>query len=83
MADFPILSILLWIFVPLYFRNRITTMPEYLERRYGGQARTLYAYLIVASLRIRELRPGVLYGRVCHRADVGFNRHAAVWTLEP
>ena len=27
---FPALSILLWIFVPLYVRNRITTMPEYL-----------------------------------------------------
>jgi SSS family solute:Na+ symporter len=46
---FPALSILLWIFVPLYVRNRITTMPEYLERRYGPRARTLYAVLIVAS----------------------------------
>ena len=46
---FPALSILLWIFVPLYVRNRITTMPEYLEQRFGGQARTLYAWLTVAS----------------------------------
>lgn len=46
---FPALSILLWIFVPLYVRNRVTTMPEYLEIRYGPRARTLYAVLIVAS----------------------------------
>jgi solute:Na+ symporter, SSS family len=46
---FPTLSLLLWIFVPLYVRSRITTMPEYLERRYGPRARTLYACLIVAS----------------------------------
>src|SRR4051794_20969973 len=26
----PALSILLWIFVPLYFRMRVATMPEYL-----------------------------------------------------
>jgi solute:Na+ symporter, SSS family len=46
---FPALSILLWIFIPIYLRNRITTMPEYLERRYGPKSRTLYACLIVAS----------------------------------
>src|SRR3990172_2184167 len=46
---FPALSILLWVFVPLYVRNQITTMPEYLEERFGPQARTLYAYLTVAS----------------------------------
>ena len=46
---FPALSILLWIFIPIYMRNRITTMPEYLEQRFGGQARTLYACLSIAS----------------------------------
>jgi solute:Na+ symporter, SSS family len=39
---FPSLTVLLWIFVPLYVRNNITTMPEYLEQRFGSQARTLY-----------------------------------------
>jgi len=46
---FPALSILLWIFVPLYVRHRITTMPEYLEERFGPSVRTLYAWLSVAS----------------------------------
>ena len=45
----PSLSVLLWIFVPLYVRNNIVTMPEYLERRFGGRARTLYAWLTIAS----------------------------------
>jgi len=31
----PALSVLLWVFVPLYVRHRIATMPEYLERRFG------------------------------------------------
>src|SRR5689334_3293076 len=39
----PALSFLLWIFVPLYVRARISTMPEYLERRFGPRARTLLA----------------------------------------
>src|SRR5512137_464696 len=45
----PGLSALLWIFVPLYVRNHIATMPEYLERRFGPRTRTLYAWLTIAS----------------------------------
>src|SRR5437879_581205 len=45
----PGLSLLLWVFVPLYVRNNIATMPEYLERRFSARARTLYAYLTIAS----------------------------------
>ncbi|MCC7476017.1 MAG: sodium/solute symporter [Pirellulales bacterium] len=46
---FPSLTILLWFFVPLYVRERVTTMPEYLERRFGGTSRTLFAWLSIAS----------------------------------
>ena len=46
---FPAMSLFLWIFVPLYVRNNVSTMPEYLERRFGGRSRTLYASLIIAS----------------------------------
>lgn len=46
---FPAISIFLWIFVPLYVRNNVATMPEYLERRFGPRSRTLYASLIIAS----------------------------------
>src|SRR5436189_2942810 len=31
----PGLSLLLWVFVPLYVRTNVATMPEYLERRFG------------------------------------------------
>lgn len=44
----PALFILMWIFIPIYLRNRVTTMPEYLENRYGPRSRTLYAGLIIA-----------------------------------
>ena len=48
--SFPALSILLWIFVPLYVRHRITRAVQFL----GGAVRpigprTLYAWLSVAS----------------------------------
>lgn len=46
---FPAMSLFLWIFAPLYVRNNVATMPEYLERRFGGRARTLYAALVITS----------------------------------
>ncbi|MBI4585847.1 MAG: sodium/solute symporter [Planctomycetes bacterium] len=77
----PALSILLWIFVPLYVRNRIATMPEYLERRFGGRARTLYACLTVASYVLVNFALVFYTGGFALEKMWGINRHAAVWLL--
>src|SRR5215510_3271622 len=34
-------SLALWFFLPFYLRSRISTMPEFLERRYGKTCRYL------------------------------------------
>ncbi|MFK7924877.1 MAG: sodium:solute symporter [Bacteroidia bacterium] len=51
-AQFEILAALIlmllgWLFVPFYLRSGVFTMPEFLERRYNGAART---YLSVVSI---------------------------------
>jgi solute:Na+ symporter, SSS family len=78
---FPSLSIFLWIFIPLYVRGRITTMPEYLERRYGGRARTLYACLIIASYVFANFALVFYTGGFAVEQMWGFNRNLAVWAL--
>jgi SSS family solute:Na+ symporter len=78
---FPALSVLLLIFIPLYVRNRIITMPEYLERRYGPHARTLYAVLIVASYIFVNFALVFYTGGYALEKMWGFNRIAAVWLL--
>ncbi|MBN1343945.1 MAG: sodium/solute symporter [Phycisphaerae bacterium] len=78
---FPALSILLWIFVPLYVRNRVTTMPEYLERRFGGRARTLYALLMIASYVFVNFALVFYTGGFALHAMWGVNKVAAVWGL--
>jgi len=79
-AVFPALSILLWIFVPLYVRNRITTMPEYLERRYGGRARSLYAWLMIASYVFVNFALVFYTGGFALEVMWGINK-VAVWIL--
>ncbi len=78
---FPALSILLWIFVPLYVRHQITTMPEYLERRFGGRARTLYACLTIASYVLVNFALVFYTGGFALEKMWGINRVAAVWGL--
>ncbi len=78
----PALSILLWVFVPLYLRNRITTMPEYLEQRYGPKTRTLYAYISIASFVLVNYPLALYTGGIALKAmwpDVP--QLAAVWVL--
>jgi len=78
---FPALSILLWIFVPLYMRHRITTMPEYLEQRFGPSVRTLYAWLSVASYVFVNFALVLYTGGFALEAMWDIDRLAAVWIM--
>jgi solute:Na+ symporter, SSS family len=78
---FPALSVLLWIFVPLYVRNGISTMPEYLERRFGRSTRTLYAYLTVASYVFVNFALVFYTGGYALELMWGIHRLWAVWLL--
>ncbi|KAM7067076.1 sodium/mannose cotransporter SLC5A10-like [Molossus nigricans] len=43
-----VLLALAWVFVPIYVSSEIITMPEYIQKRYGGQR--IRMYLSVLSL---------------------------------
>uniref|UniRef100_A0ACB8FJH1 Uncharacterized protein n=1 Tax=Sphaerodactylus townsendi TaxID=933632 RepID=A0ACB8FJH1_9SAUR len=43
-----VLLVLAWVFVPVYMSSEIITMPEYLQRRFGGER--IRVYLSVLSL---------------------------------
>jgi len=43
LAVYPSLLLMIFIFLPLYLRNGITTIPEYLEKRYDKTTRLLFA----------------------------------------
>ncbi|MCC6698354.1 MAG: sodium/solute symporter [Candidatus Hydrogenedentes bacterium] len=46
---FPALTVLIWVFTPFFIRRRVTTMPEFLERRFGPGSRTILALLTIIS----------------------------------
>lgn len=51
---------LIWIFLPFYLRNGFYTMPEFLQKRFGGGARTNYSILVVFTYIFVEIG-AVLY----------------------
>ena len=53
---------LLWIFLPFYLRNGFYTMPEFLDRRYGGPARIVYAMLILFTYIFVEIAAVLFLG---------------------
>ncbi len=56
----PIYTLLIVFFVPIYLRNRITTVPEFLIRRFGPACRTYYAAVTVVGYVVINLAT-VLY----------------------
>jgi SSS family solute:Na+ symporter len=46
---------LLWVFLPFYLRNGFYTVPEFLQKRFGRSARTVYSFLILLTYVLVEI----------------------------
>ncbi|MBO9619589.1 MAG: sodium/solute symporter [Niabella sp.] len=55
---------LLWVFLPFYLRNGFYTIPEYLQRRFGSSARTIYSLLILLTYILVEIGAVLYLGAV-------------------
>jgi SSS family solute:Na+ symporter len=77
----PAQALLLFVFLPVYLKNKIYTIPEYLTRRFNETAGTTFAIVCMTVYIIINL-PLVLYsgGFVMH-SIFGVNLYAAIWTL--
>jgi SSS family solute:Na+ symporter len=50
-----IILILGWVFVPIYDRIQVFTMPEFLERRFSPGSRSILSFLTIASLVLTKI----------------------------
>ncbi len=69
---------LLWIFLPFYLRNGFYTMPEFLQRRYGGKARGMFAGLILLIYVFVEIAAVLYFGALALNALIGISVHVCV-----
>ena len=77
MAVFTLILLAL-IFAPFYFKTKISTLPEFLEKRYGPDSRTFVAFMgIVAALFI-HLGMSLYAGAVVFQSFFGVNVYISI-----
>ena len=75
------LNVLLWIFLPFYIRNGFYTMPEFLQRRFGGAARVAYASLIILIYIFIEIAAVLYLGAFTLHVLLGIDMLASIIAL--
>ena len=68
-----IILILGWVFVPLYDRMKIFTMPEFLEFRFSRGSRNILSLLTIASLVLTKIAATIYAGDVVIRTLLNVN----------
>ena len=53
-----------WVFLPFYYKSGVTTMPEFLERRFGPKARWLLSLVSLAAYVLTKISVTVFAGAV-------------------
>lgn len=77
-GDFPVaqfellasfmLLLLAWVFVPIYLRTGIFTMPQFLEKRYNGWARTYLTWLSIIGYVLTKIALTIMAGGIIFKA---------------
>lgn len=60
-CSLPVYTLLMVFFIPVYLRNRVTTVSEFLQRRYGTLCSDFYSFVMLFAYVFIFLVP-VLYG---------------------
>nr|BDU29385.1 solute carrier family 5 member 1 [Xenotoca eiseni] len=77
-----IVVILGWLFVPIYIKAGIVTMPEYLKKRFGGQRIRIYLSVLSLFLYIfTKISADMFSGAIFIQQALGLNIYVAVIAL--
>jgi solute:Na+ symporter, SSS family len=68
-----LILVLGWVFVPIYDRIKVFTMPEYLELRYSKGSRSLLSFLTIASLVLTKLSATLYAADVVFKVFLGID----------
>lgn len=77
-----LLLLLGWLFLPIYLTSGVYTMPEYLERRFGGRRIRLYMSIVSTLLYIiTKISVDVFAGSVFIQQALGWNTYISISVL--
>lgn len=61
------LLVLGWVMVPFYMRSKVFTMPEFLEKRFSPQARTVLSVISLIAYVLTKIAVGIYAGGIVFR----------------
>ncbi len=61
------------VFAPFYFKSKISTLPEFLEKRYGSTARTILAFIAIIGALFVHIGMSLYAGAMVFHAFFGIN----------
>ena len=71
--------ILGWVFVPFYSRSMVFTMPEFLEKRYNSESRTILSIISLISYVLTKVAVTVYAGGLVFKEVFGIE---AIWGID-
>ena len=80
MATFTLMLLTL-IFVPIYFRTRITTLPEFMERRYTPAARMVLSVMLIMSAMLIHIGISLYAGAAVFEQFFGIPARASILAI--
>ena len=77
----PVYGLLTLVFVPMWLRNRVTTVPEFLARRFGPLCADIYSWVMLGAY-VFVFMVTVLYsGSLALKELTGWNFYAVLWGM--
>ncbi len=77
----PHYLVLILFFVPIFLKNRITTVPELLTRRYGPLCGDIYSWVMMLAFVFVFMVPVVYGGSLAFATLTGWNFHLVLWVM--
>ena len=77
----PAYTLLIVVFIPIYLKNRITTVPEFLARRYGSFCADIYSWVMLTAYIFVFLVPVLYGGTLAFSQLTGWNFYAVLWGI--
>ncbi len=75
----PVYSLVMVFFIPLYLKNRIATVPEFLTRRFGPRCGDIYSWVMLFAYVFVFLVPVMYGGSLAFHKLTGWNFHLILW----
>ncbi len=73
-----LILVLGWVFVPFYFRSKVFTMPEFLERRFNAASRTILSVISIVSYILTKVAVTVYAGGIVFKEVFGINEFMGI-----